>query len=109
MIIEANQLKPPYILQVGQLLKIPPGVPYYIVQPGDTLNQIAKRYNVTTGGQSNSELIQKANKLSSTNISPGMKLAIPYAPPGNRGFIAYTSNRGGQYDIWVYNHRKWRK
>ena len=32
-----------------------------------------------------------------------MKLAIPYAPTGVPGFIAYTSNREGQYDIWVYN------
>ena len=34
-----------------------------------------------------------------------MKLSIPYAPTGDPGFIAYTSNRGGQYDIWVYNPR----
>ena len=57
MIVETNRLTPPYVLQVGQLLKIPPGVPYYVVQPGDTLIQIAKRFNVTTGGQSNPELI----------------------------------------------------
>jgi TolB protein len=103
VIIEANRLQPPYILQVGQLLKIPPGVPYYVVQSGDTLFQIAKRYNVTIEGKSNPELIQQINQLASITIFPGMELVIPYAPPGNRGLIAYTSDRGRHYDIWLYN------
>lgn len=103
VIIQSNQLQPPYVIQAGQLLKVPPGVPYYVVQPGDTIFQIASRFNVVTGGQSNFELIMKVNNLSSTVISPGMQLIIPYAPPGDRGLIAYTSNRGGVYDIWIYN------
>ena len=96
LIVETNRLTPPYAIQVGQLLEIPPGVSYYVVQPGDTLVQIAKRFNVTTGGQSNSKYLQTVNELPSTAIKPGMKLGIPYAPTGERGFIAYTSNRGGQ-------------
>lgn len=103
VIIQANQLQPPYVIQVGQLLKVPPGVPYYVVQPRDTLFQIARRFNVRTGGRNNYELIMKVNNLSSSNvISPGMQLIIPYAPPGDRGLIAYTSNRSGSYDIWIY-------
>lgn len=103
VIIQANQLQHPYVIQAGQLLKVPPGVPYYVVQPGDTLFQIARRFNVVTGGNSNFELIMKVNNLSSTVISPDMHLTIPYAPPGDRGLIAYTSNRSGSYDIWMYN------
>ena len=103
VIIEANRLTPPYVIQEGQLLKVPPGVPYYIVQRGDTLFQIARRFNVMTAEQSNTELIIKVNQLSSNTIFPGMKLQIPYAPLGERGWIAYTSNRGGHYDIWLYN------
>ena len=103
VIIQANKLTPPYIIQVGQLLKIPPGVPFYVVQRGDTLFQIARRFNVMTAGQSNTELIRKVNQLPSNNIFPGMKLQIPYAPPGERGWIAYTSNREGNYDIWLYH------
>ncbi len=99
----ANSLKPPYVLKVGQLLTIPLGVSYYVVQPGDTLLQIAQRYNVTTGGKSNAELIRKTNKLPSMTVNAGMKLVIPYAPLGDPGFIAYTSNDGDTYDIWVYN------
>lgn len=105
LIVETNRLRPPYALQVGQLLEIPPGVSHYVVQPRDTLVQIAKRFNVTTGGQSNPKYLQTTNELPSTAINPGMKLSIPYAPTGDRGFLAYTSNRGGQFDIWVYNPR----
>lgn len=103
VIFEANRLLPPYVIHVGQLLKVPPGVPYYVVQPGETLFQIARRYNVITGGHSNFELIRQVNRLPSYDLFPGMRLIIPYAPPGDQGLIAYTSNRGGDYDIWVYN------
>lgn len=103
VIIEANNLQFPYIIQVGQLLKVPPGRSYYIVQHGDTLFTIANKYNVMTGGVSNYELIRRVNQLPSNEIFLGMRLLIPYAPTGDRGFIAYTSNRTGTYDIWLYN------
>jgi len=103
VIIEANELTAPYILQANQLLRIPAGVPYYVVEEGDTLDQIAKRYNVTTRGKSDPELIEKVNDLSSALVDPGMKLKIPLASANEHGFLAYTSNRGGQYDIWVYD------
>lgn len=105
VIIEANQLQPPYVIQPGQLLKVPPGVPYYIVQPGDTLYRLALRFNVMTNGEPNFELIRIVNQLPSSQLIPGMKLRIPYAPPGGQGLIAYTAYRGGQYDIWLYNPR----
>lgn len=105
VIIEANQLQPPYVIHVDQLLKVPPGIPYYVVQPGDSLYQIAGRFNVVTGGNRNTELIQQVNQLSSPNLFPGMKLLIPYAPTGDPGLIAYNSDRGGHFDIWLYNPR----
>lgn len=103
VIIEANQLLPPYVIQVGQLLKVPPGVPYYFVQPEDTLYQLAGRFNVITGGIRNTELIRQVNQLPNTNLFPGIKLIIPYAPTGDQGLIAYTSDQRGQFDIWLYN------
>ncbi|MGO4889484.1 LysM peptidoglycan-binding domain-containing protein [Anaerobacillus sp. MEB173] len=103
VIIEANRLQPPYVIQVGQLLHVPPGVPYYVVQPGDTLFLIALRFNVVTGGHNNAELIKEVNRLPSYTIYPGMKLIIPYAPSGDRGLLAYISNRGGQFDLWIYH------
>ncbi|WP_282139573.1 LysM peptidoglycan-binding domain-containing protein [Cytobacillus oceanisediminis] len=105
VIIEANQLQPPYVIQPGQLLKVPPGVPYYIVQQGDTLYRLALRFNVMTNGEPNFELIRIVNQLPSSQLIHGMKLRIPYAPPGGQGLIAYTADRGGQYDIWLYNPR----
>ncbi|QUW22425.1 LysM peptidoglycan-binding domain-containing protein [Sporosarcina sp. Marseille-Q4063] len=105
VIVEANKLTPPYLLHVNQVLKIPPGVPFYVVQRGDTLYKIAQRYNVLTENRINTDAIQKLNKLPDATISPGMKLKIPYVPPGGSGFIAYTSNQGGQFDIWTYNLR----
>lgn len=103
VIIEANQLSSPYILQANQLLKIPAGVSYYVVQEGDTLDQIAERFNVTTEGQIDPGIIERVNKLSSKVVDPGIKLEIPHASANYHGFLAYTSNRGGQYDIWVYD------
>lgn len=109
-LVAANNLASPYTLIPGQQLSVPPGVnteaqtlPYYVVKPGDTLYNLANRYNVTTEGRNRWEFIQQANQLPSTTINPGMHLAIPYAPPGGSGLIAYTSNRTGSYEIWLYN------
>jgi TolB protein len=102
VIIQANQLQPPYVIQVGQLLTVPPGVPFYVVQPGDTLFQIALRFNVVTGNMVNVSRLKEVNRLISDIITIGMRLVIPYAPPGAPGSIAYVSNQGGQYDLWLY-------
>jgi TolB protein len=102
-IIQVNRLQPPYTIYVDQSLMIPPGVPYYVVQPGDTLFAIASRYNVMTGGVRRPELIRQVNQLPSDLITVGMRLIVPYAPPGGFGQLAYVSNFGGAYDLWLYN------
>lgn len=104
-IAQVNELEPPYILRVDQLLTIPMGDPYYVVQSGDTLADIANRYHVMTEGQPNPEKIQQVNHLASDKIIEGMHLTIPYAPIGDAGAIAYNSNRGGQFDIWLLDLR----
>jgi membrane-bound lytic murein transglycosylase D len=48
-----------------------PAFTYYIVQPGDTLWNIAKRYEGLTV-----EMIKNINNLSNTNIKPGTKLKV---------------------------------
>ncbi|MCT8139922.1 LysM peptidoglycan-binding domain-containing protein [Anaerobacillus sp. CMMVII] len=105
LLIEANNLLPPYVIYPDQLVVVPPGAAYYVVQQGDSLYQIARRYNVITAGIYNFELIRQVNDLPSTIIVPGMRLIIPYAPTGEIGLIAYTSDHGGDYDIWLYNLR----
>ncbi len=60
----------------GQLLPIPRVVPTpaavvkYVVQPGDTLHAIAKRYKTTVGQ------IRELNKLNSTRLLVGQRLVI---------------------------------
>jgi TolB protein len=103
VIINANGLRSPYVIRSGQLLTVPPGVPYYVVQPNDTLFNLANRFNVATVGQANFQEIKRVNRLSSDTIYPGMRLIIPYAPPGDNGLIAYFSNTSGSYDLWIYN------
>ncbi|MBC8079874.1 MAG: LysM peptidoglycan-binding domain-containing protein [Gorillibacterium sp.] len=103
VIIEANQLRPPYTIYAGQLLLVPPGVTYYVVQPGDTLYSLAGRYNVGTAGVRKPELIRLANRLPNDAIYAGMRIIIPYAPPGGVGAIAYTASCGGAFNLWLYD------
>lgn len=103
VIIEANNFQAPYTVYPNQVLNIPPGVPFYIVQPGDNLFFIARKFNVITSEFENIELIQQVNQLQSDIIYPGMRLIIPYAPPGELGLIAYNSFHNGTFDIWLYD------
>lgn len=103
VVIGANRLNPPYTIYVDQLLIIPPGVPYYTVQPGDTLFALADRYHVATGGARRPDLIRQANRLPSDLITVGMRLVIPYSPPGGPGRIAYVFGAGGVFDVRLYD------
>ena len=69
------------ILSVGQVLVIPggPGTPPitgsdYIVQPGDTLFLISRRFGTTV------QALMAANNLTSTNLYVGQRLRIPGGP-----------------------------
>lgn len=68
-------------IYVGQRLLIPGGGPgtgnpvIYVVQRGDTLYSIARRYGATV------DAIMRANRLSSTWIYVGQRLTIPVATP----------------------------
>ncbi|MCB2048452.1 MAG: LysM peptidoglycan-binding domain-containing protein [Novosphingobium sp.] len=94
-IIEANALEPPYVVRIGQKLKIPrapssegkaaqrtiaarpedsslASASSYVVQPGDTLGSIAIRAEIPR------VLIAEANGLSSQDaIRVGQKLTLP--------------------------------
>jgi LysM repeat protein len=77
-IIEANGLRPPYSLRVGQALTIPAGAPppsggnVYIVQRGDTLYSIARKYGKSVAA------IAEANHLVNLHfIFVGQRLVIP--------------------------------
>ena len=59
-------------INIGLLFssKKTPFAQVYRVQPGDTLNKIAKKYSTTT------DLLTKANKLENAFLRPGMQLTV---------------------------------
>jgi LysM repeat protein len=80
-IMQANNLANSWYIYAGQLLVIPsgtalpvtyPAATYYTVQYGDTLNQIAIRYNTTVWA-----LVQANNLPNASLIYPGQMLIIP--------------------------------
>ncbi len=78
-IVEANHLRRPFSVRPGQMIKIPVSKAY-VVEGGDTLNLIAKRFDVQVA-----ELME-LNKVSLRNLSPGQKVALP-ATARDRGPI----------------------
>jgi len=74
-IIEANNLRPPYTIYVGQKLKIPVGrteYKYYRVKSGDTLSEIAQKFNVSI-----KDIIKANNLRKPYIIRVGQVLRIP--------------------------------
>ncbi|MDH5189385.1 MAG: LysM peptidoglycan-binding domain-containing protein, partial [Rhodospirillaceae bacterium] len=70
-IIEINNLRPPYELEIGQRIKLPGGR-VHVVKKGEYLSLIAKNYN------SNAFSIARINGVSKPyTIYPGQKLRIP--------------------------------
>lgn len=70
-IIDVNNLRPPYALNVGQRLKLPGGR-VHVVRKGEYLSLIAKKYN------SNAFSIARINGVGKPyTIYPGQKLRIP--------------------------------
>lgn len=85
-IVQANQLKDPNAIRIGQTLIIPDGQPStapvasgtatsYTVRSGDSIARIARKFNVSADA-----LIQ-ANHLTSTVLQIGQVLIIPVATP----------------------------
>jgi len=71
VLIDANNLEPPYKLRIGQVLVIP-NLRQYIVQSGDTLPLVARRYGVETS------TLAKLNHLQPPYaLMVGTKLAVP--------------------------------
>ncbi|MBI1179228.1 MAG: LysM peptidoglycan-binding domain-containing protein [Alphaproteobacteria bacterium] len=82
-IIELNGLQPPYLLNIGQRLRIPAGEHHSVV-PGDTLYSISRRYGVDIRA-----LMQANNIDDSYGIVVGQLLVIP--PPSGGSLEPATS------------------
>ncbi len=70
-LIEANNLRPPYGLRVGQSLRVPANR-YHIVARGDTLYSISRKYDVDVTSLSRMNGLQPPYSL-----SVGNKLVLP--------------------------------
>ena len=85
-IIELNNLKKPYIIKIGQKLKIQKGIKvkndnynnFYIVKSGDNLINIAKNNNTTTR-----KIIELNNLKKPYIVKIGQKLKISNYQPNN--------------------------
>ena len=73
-LVELNDLKPPYRLKLGQKIKGPAkdDQKAYVVQTGDTMFAIAKRFNVTAAA-----LADENDLKASSAIKKGQKLILP--------------------------------
>jgi len=88
------------VISVGQVLAIPGAVARpattgtdYIVQPGDTLFLIARRYGTTV------QALMSANNLTSTNIYVGQRLRIPGGPRGGASATSTGQAGSGEYVV----------
>lgn len=111
-LISANGITDPDTLWVGQKLLIPgpppgsslpperPGEIKYTVQPGDTLGQIARRFNTTAAA------IARVNRITSPNlIYVGMELNIPapsWTAPTYPGQVTRFVVSISQQRCWLY-------
>lgn len=75
-VIEANDLRPPYVLRIGQRLVLPTGR-YHTVKPGETAYAISRLYDVDVHG------LMRLNRIKAPyTITVGQRLLLPgaYAP-----------------------------
>lgn len=76
-LIEANNLRPPYNLNVGQTLRLPMAQ-YHIVKKGDTLYSIAREHNIDVVS-----LTRKNNLEAPYTLYIGQKLALSGSSSGS--------------------------
>ncbi len=74
-VIDANALRPPYGLRVGQVLRVP-NPRRHRVQAGDTVYGVARRYGIDP-----SQIVSLNRIAAPYAIAPGQSLVLPAASP----------------------------
>lgn len=103
-IASANNITNKDLIQVGQVLTIPTNTGsstnylYYYVQSGDTLSEIAKKYNLTT------DQLAQWNDISDINlIQPGQLLKVSATSTGgSTGSGTGGNTSSGNLEAWQY-------
>ncbi len=86
-LIEANNLRPPYTLNIGRVLRMP-SAKYHIVEKGDTVYNISKRYNIDMSS------LSKANNLYAPYaLHIGQRLILPASVVSKPVASNYVSNK----------------
>ncbi|MGE0723619.1 MAG: peptidoglycan DD-metalloendopeptidase family protein [Alphaproteobacteria bacterium] len=87
-LIDANNLSPPYGLQAGQRITVPPNR-FHEVAAGDTLYGISRRYGVAV-----SELVRENRLEAPYNVRLGERLKIPTPVQAPEPSVASLPPRG---------------
>lgn len=85
-VIETNNLRPPYSLRIGQVLRMPTAR-YHVVEKGDTLYNISKRYNVDMSSLSRTNDIEAPYSL-----RIGQRLLLPGSVVSKPAATTYVAN-----------------
>jgi murein DD-endopeptidase MepM/ murein hydrolase activator NlpD len=71
VLLDANDVRPPYLLHPGQILKVPVAKAY-VAQSGDTLNGVARRFSVGVG-----ELAEINHVSERAMLRTGQRIGLP--------------------------------
>lgn len=103
-VVEINNLRPPYNLRIGQIVKLPQAK-YHIVEKGDTLYNISRRYNVDM------PTLSKTNNLSAPFVLKlGQRLLLPgsiVTNSTNHNLKKVTNKKTNNRQKLTYNNRKY--
>ena len=87
VLLDANDLKPPYRLRPGQILKVPVAKAY-VVERGDTLNGVARRFDVEAG-----ELAELNHIGLHAPLRAGQEIGLPSSMHDRGPLRSSTSSR----------------
>lgn len=90
------------LLQIGQVLFVPtttitPIYETYIVQKGDTLYGIARKYDITV------DKLKNINNITSNNLYIGQQLKVPLQEPLEEDYEIYTVVKGDS--LWLISQK----
>ncbi|MEM7022484.1 MAG: M23 family metallopeptidase [Pseudomonadota bacterium] len=99
---QANNLSPPYLIFVGQVLEVPGGATaaprQYVVRSGDTLSSVARRFDVSMA-----DVASKNGLRSPYPLSVGQSLEIPGVRTAKAVLDAPPPPLSGKGFLWPVN------
>lgn len=98
-VIEINNLRPPYALRIGQVVRLP-SARYHVVAKGDTLYNISKRYNVDMNS------LSRTNNLDTPySLKIGQRLLLPGTVVSKPAASSYVANTPKATSGWKSSNK----